>query len=79
MEFILGALVRYIHRNPVRAGIVQRPEDYRWSSHRTYLGSDSIIWITKGTTLALFALDEVENDQNTAESLNLKNAVNLMI
>jgi REP element-mobilizing transposase RayT len=28
---------RYIHRNPVRAGLVQRPEDFLWSSYRTYI------------------------------------------
>ena len=27
---------RYIERNPVRAGIVQHPEDYPWSSYRYY-------------------------------------------
>jgi putative transposase len=25
--------MRYIELNPVRAGIVARPEDYRWSSY----------------------------------------------
>ena len=30
-------LSRYLHLNPVRAGIVQRPEDYRWSSYRSYV------------------------------------------
>ncbi|MGH7826969.1 MAG: transposase [Candidatus Binatia bacterium] len=33
----LSAVVRYIHLNPVEAGIIKRPEDYRWSSHRQYL------------------------------------------
>ncbi|MGV2939713.1 transposase [Mesobacillus sp. LC4] len=28
---------RYIHMNPVRAHIVERPEDYPWSSYRFYL------------------------------------------
>jgi putative transposase len=28
--------LRYMHRNPVKAGIVERPEDYRWSSYRAY-------------------------------------------
>ena len=28
----LWAAVRYIERNPVRAGLVERAEDYRWSS-----------------------------------------------
>lgn len=31
-------LLRYIHLNPVRARIVTKSEDYRWSSHRVYLG-----------------------------------------
>ena len=26
--------INYIHENPVRAGLVERPEDYRWSSAR---------------------------------------------
>lgn len=28
----LAALIRYIHMNPVRAGIVSRPQDWPWSS-----------------------------------------------
>jgi REP-associated tyrosine transposase len=30
--------VNYIHLNPVRAGLVARAEDYRWSSARCWLG-----------------------------------------
>jgi hypothetical protein len=26
----------YIHRNPLRAGLVQRLADYPWSSYRAY-------------------------------------------
>ena len=48
------ALVRYIHRNPVEAGIVADPADYPWSSHRCYLGRGSPGWLTTGPTLALF-------------------------
>jgi putative transposase len=40
------ALLRYIHLNPVRAGIVRWPEDYAWSSHRAYLGEESTPWVT---------------------------------
>jgi len=29
---------RYIHLNPVRAGIVPKPEMYEWSSYRVYTG-----------------------------------------
>jgi|SRR5579863_71185 len=28
--------LRYIHRNPVKAGLCDRPEDWRWSSFRHY-------------------------------------------
>jgi len=34
----LTELVRYIHLNPVRARMVDKPEDYQYSSHRAYLG-----------------------------------------
>lgn len=33
-------LSRYIHLNPVRAGITSKPEEYRWSSYRTYIGEN---------------------------------------
>jgi hypothetical protein len=35
---VLLQKVRYIHQNPVRAGLVARPEDYRWSSARCWKG-----------------------------------------
>jgi putative transposase len=31
-------LIRYVHNNPVRAGVVQRASESGWSSHRIYLG-----------------------------------------
>jgi REP element-mobilizing transposase RayT len=36
-EFILKRVVRYIHMNPVRAGLAQHPRDYRWSSYTRLL------------------------------------------
>jgi len=30
-------IVRYIHKNPVKAGLVEKPEQYAWSSHKGYL------------------------------------------
>lgn len=32
---------RYISLNPVKAGIVKKPEQYRWSSFKAYLGNQS--------------------------------------
>ncbi|MDO8588801.1 MAG: transposase [Armatimonadota bacterium] len=34
----LWAAVRYVERNPVRAGMVKRAEDYPWSSAASHLG-----------------------------------------
>lgn len=34
----VGAMIAYIHNNPVRAGIVTAPGDTHWTSHRAYLG-----------------------------------------
>jgi putative transposase len=34
------ALTRYIHQNPLKAGIVQNIADYRWSSYGDYLDSE---------------------------------------
>jgi len=33
--------VKYIHRNPVRRGLVERPEDWVWSSFRNYLTGEA--------------------------------------
>ena len=47
-------LVRYIHLNPVRAGMVRRPEEYPWSGHRAYLGMETLPWLTTDWMLAQF-------------------------
>ena len=36
-------LVRYIHRNPIEAGLAESLEDYPWTSHQGYLSS-SLKW-----------------------------------
>jgi len=33
-ESFVTQRINYIHQNPVRAGLVERAEDYRWSSIR---------------------------------------------
>ncbi len=50
-------LLRYIHLNPVRAGIVRTPDEYRWSSHGTYLGNRPRSWVTTDFGLSLFGTD----------------------
>jgi hypothetical protein len=51
-------LTRYIHLNPVRAGIVKEPEDYPWSGHRAYLGREVVPWLTTDWVLSQFSKKE---------------------
>lgn len=40
-------LCRYIHQNPVMAGLVQHPSDYAWSSYQIYIGKRACpSWLT---------------------------------
>jgi putative transposase len=56
----LVELCRYIHLNPVRAGMVQSPEDYRWSGHRAYLGREIVSCLTTDWVLAQFGADSIQ-------------------
>lgn len=48
-------LSRYIHLNPVRAGIVTRPEEFQWSSYRYFIGQDKTPeWLKTGFILEYF-------------------------
>jgi hypothetical protein len=50
----LIALIRYIHMNPVRAGLVSRPDLWQWSSHRQYAeGKNSALVDTRLLSEAL--------------------------
>ena len=53
-EYFL-TLLRYVHLNPVKARIVRDPAEYPWSSHRAYLGMESILWLTTDFGLSLFS------------------------
>lgn len=49
-------LVRYIHRNPLRAGLVEKLSQYDWSSHKVYLsGSERWNWVHKNFVLGMLA------------------------
>lgn len=48
-------LVRYIHLNPVRAGLAKAPQAYRWSSHRIYLEGRDRDGVTVDPVLAQFS------------------------
>lgn len=50
-----GELSRYIHLNPVRAGLVDMPEKYLWSSYQYYIGKKKTpIWLSTHFILGYF-------------------------
>lgn len=56
-EYLLE-LAAYIHLNPVRARMTDRPENYCWSSHRAYMGEESHSWLETGCILSQFSKNE---------------------
>lgn len=54
-EAYLLELVRYIHLNPVRAGVVESVEEYPWSSYHAYLGRRELRWLTTDWVLVQFS------------------------
>jgi REP element-mobilizing transposase RayT len=42
---------RYIHRNPVAAKLVERPQDYRWSSYGAYVSSKPALGLSTSQVL----------------------------
>jgi hypothetical protein len=42
---MIESKMKYIHENPVRAGIVEKPEDFLFSSARDYSGLKGLIEI----------------------------------
>lgn len=55
-------LSRYIHLNPVRAKIVEKPEDYVWSSYNVYIGKRKDKIIHSEDILAFFDSNKSMND-----------------
>ena len=52
-------LVRYIHRNPLKAGLTDRLEKYQWSSHRAYLSAaEKWNWLYKDFILSMLPTEK---------------------
>jgi len=59
----LLAVIRYIHNNPVKAGMAQKPEEYRWSSIHAYYGNREYPY---GLTEPGFILGVINQDKEKA-------------
>ncbi len=53
-------LSRYIHLNPVRAGMVERPEDYFYSSYKSYISKNKDEILFQDLLLGMFYKEEGE-------------------
>jgi putative transposase len=57
-------LIRYIHRNPLKAKIVEKIIDHKWTSHRSYmLDGEGPEWLRKDTALSKFGKYEKSSRQ----------------
>ena len=64
-------LVRYIHRNPVEAGVVDELYKWAWSSHEGYIsGSKKWDWLHKNFILTLFSADKREGIKKYKEFIS---------
>ena len=67
-------MVRYVHLNPVKAQIVNKPEEYIWSSCRVYYGGPEY---TPGLTQVSLVLDLFANLKKQAiENMQMFEAEN---
>ncbi len=64
--------VRYIHNNPVKAGIAKKASDYQWSSYNLY-NADSEAIIDKETVLNMFS-ENVEKSVLLFEKFSVKDS-----
>ncbi len=59
-ERYLHEVGRYIHMNPVKAGLVSMPEEYPWSSLTEYRRRECVPWLERATLMAPFGGDLAE-------------------
>lgn len=58
-------LTRYVHLNPVKAGITTKADDYQWSSYRAYIGMASMPeWLKTEFILGSFGKTEAASRKN---------------
>ncbi|MFG6119323.1 transposase [Thalassobacillus sp. B23F22_16] len=61
------AASKYIHLNPVNAGMVAVPEAYRWSSYPAYLGKEQHSFLTRKPLLDCFVDPKIQRYKNYIE------------
>ena len=70
---------RYIHLNPVAAGITLMPQEYTWSSYRSYLGLQRLAFVSTAKTLDYFQPNKILRYQDFVEGPSLVNTRALLV
>jgi putative transposase len=71
-EHYLWTAVRYVERNPVRAGMVEKAEDYKWSSAKVHIKNQIDHLLSR-----FYLMDEIKDwrvylsDPDEEENVNL--------
>lgn len=78
-------VLRYIHQNPLKAGLVKSIDDYKWSSYNDYIGNKSgivdiefvldIFSINDEKTLELFKEFNLEENQDACLEIKEKQKI----
>src|SRR4051812_31578435 len=55
--------LRYVEQNPVRAGMVVRPEQYRWSSYRVHALGHRSSWLASHPVLDALGADPAQRQE----------------
>lgn len=70
-------ILRYIHLNPTTAGLTEKPENYKWSSHNYYLSNPKNLIDTKEISITSISryrqfIDDQINYQKTIKGIRRK-------
>lgn len=75
-------VLRYIHQNPIKAGIVKKLEQYPWSSYREYIGRANITdvdfaleFFSKDKLEAVELFKEYSKEENEDQCLEMRETV----
>jgi hypothetical protein len=71
----LLTLVRYIHRNPLKAGLTDKLGRYQWSSHRGYLSTaEKWNWLHKNFVLSMLSKSRRDRMKNYRQFISAEDA-----
>jgi len=72
-------LVRYIHRNPLRAGLVKKLDMYPWCSHKGYRSeAEKWNWLYKDYILSILTKDENKRKKTYQQFMSDKDSAELI-